>query len=160
GGHRVLEGDVAEGLEGFAQRADGAGDQGAALSGLARELGPLAIDLAHLLLEAVGAELAAVRPEGGRLQEAGARGDVLLVDAAHEARVRDVELVEAAVEEDAARVQHRAHGAVGHDNALADALEEGLHKGRLSLDTHASSQSNASSRPGPDGSAPTGLPRS
>ena len=84
-------------------------------------------------LEAVGPELEAVGAEGVGLHHVGARVHVLLVHAAHQGRVREVQLVEAAVHEDAAGVEHRAHGAVAHHHALLEPLQERLHRRSVGL---------------------------
>ena len=124
------------GASGLPIGPDRAGHQAAPGGGLPREPRALAVDLADLGLEPVGTELEAVGPEGVRLDDVGARVQVLLVDAAHEGGVREVQLVEAAVQEDAARVEHRAHGPVAHDDALGEALEKGLHGGRRGFGGH------------------------
>jgi len=133
GGDGLVEADVAEGLERLAQRSDRARHQGLALRGGPSDAGALAVDLGDLVLEAVGAELEAVGPERVGLDDLRSRLDVLLVHALDEAGVGEVQLVEAPVHEDAAGVQHRAHGAVAHDDTFGDALLEGLHARRLGL---------------------------
>ena len=52
------------------------------------------------------------------------RAHVGLVDLGDEIGLRQVQLVERAVEEDAARVQHRPHRAVADEHALVELLEE------------------------------------
>jgi hypothetical protein len=82
------------------------------------------VDLVDLALEAMGPELEAMRPEGVRLDQVGAGREVVLVHRANDRWVRQVQLVEAAVQEDAAAVQHRAHPAVGDEHTLVDLFEE------------------------------------
>jgi hypothetical protein len=77
-----------------------------------------------------------VGAKGVRLDDVGTRLDVLVVDLADEAGVRQVELVEAAVQEDPARVEHGAHGPVEDDGALGQPVEEGLHGGGPCLFAH------------------------
>src|SRR5438552_253367 len=57
GGHRLVEGDVAVRLEGLAHGPDGSRHQRAALPRLPGDAGALGVDLAHLGLEPVRAEL-------------------------------------------------------------------------------------------------------
>jgi hypothetical protein len=49
---------------------------------------------------------------------------VLLVNLPHHVRRGEVQLVEAAVDEHAARVEHGAHGAVGHHGAARELLSK------------------------------------
>jgi len=74
-----------------------------------------------------------MRAEGVGLDDVRARLEVLLVDGADERRVGEVQLVEAAVHEHAAGVQHRAHGAVADDHAVLQALEETLDRRGLDV---------------------------
>ena len=87
---------------------------------------PSRLILRDLRLEAVGPELEAMRAEGVGLDDVGPRLEVVLVDAAHEVGVREVQLVEAAVHEHAAGVQHRAHGAVADHDAFGRRSRNGL----------------------------------
>ena len=57
-------------------------------------------------------ELGAVGPEGVRLDDVRAGAQVLLVHFSHQLRRRDIEGVEALVDEHALGVQHRSHGAI------------------------------------------------
>jgi hypothetical protein len=50
----------------------------------------------------------------------------VLVDLAHEIGLGEIQLVEAAIDEDAAGVQHGAHGAIGHDDPLSQLIAEFL----------------------------------
>ncbi len=55
--------------------------------------------------------------EGIGLEDLGAGLDVLLVNLADQVGRRQIDLVEAAVDKDAARVEHGAHGPIGYDDA-------------------------------------------
>ena len=123
---RVLGRHAPDGLEVLAYGSDRPGHERLASRGLTRDPRPLAVDGEDLLLQAVGAELEAVGAEGVRLDDVDACGHVLFVDAAHEGGVREVQLVEASIEEDALVVEHRPHGTVADDHALAHALEKRL----------------------------------
>ena len=122
----VGEADVAERLQGLPERADRTGHERASGRGLAGDARALAVDLHDLRVEAVGPELQPVRAERVGLDDVGARVDVFLVHRAHQLGVRQVELVEAAVHEHAAGVQHRAHGAVADDDAFLETARERL----------------------------------
>ncbi len=83
------------------------------------------IDLRHLALKAKAAKSDRVRPKGVRLNQLGARHQVLLVEFPHQRRLREVQLVEAAVCKDAAGVEHRSHRTVRkHGCAAKDALKD------------------------------------
>jgi hypothetical protein len=84
----------------------------------------------------VGPELEAVGAEGVGLDDLGPRLHVLVVDALHERGVGQVQLVEAAVQEDAAGVQNGPHGAVADDDTFLDPLQERLHPCGLRLGGH------------------------
>jgi hypothetical protein len=72
----------------------------------------------------VQGELEPVRAEGVGLDEIGARRDVLEVDRLDGLRIVEVQDVEARVERHAARVEHRAHGAVGEERARLEPLDQ------------------------------------
>ena len=88
---------------------------------------PCDVDLVELVGEAEGAELDPVRAEGVRLEHVRAGPHVLAVHLGHDVRLSEVQRVEAPVEEDALRVQHRPHRAVAYQHAGLDRLEKGLH---------------------------------
>ena len=71
----------------------------------ARQAHAGAVDVAQLLGDAEGGQARAVGAEGIGLQNLRAGLDVLLVDLADQVGRREVQLVEAAVDEDAARVR-------------------------------------------------------
>ena len=75
-------------LEAHAEWSDGAGDERAVARRLARDLRRGAIQLAHLLLQAVLRELQPVRAEAVRLDHVGAGVDVLAMDLARPSRAR------------------------------------------------------------------------
>ncbi len=64
--------------------------------------------------------------EGVGLEDLGAGFDVLLVDLADQVGLRQVQLIEAAVDEHAAGVEHGAHGAIGHDDATGQLIAKFL----------------------------------
>ena len=134
GGERFGLADRAERQKVLAERPDGAEDEHVAPHGLAnvaRESHSRPIHVAHSPLEPVERELEAVRAERVGLQQVGAGGDVLLVDALDDLRVVEVQDVEARVERHAPGVEHRAHGAVGEERPALEPPDE-----RAGLATH------------------------
>ena len=134
---------IGEGVEGFAEGhfshrlemgaegADGAGDPGAGgllvlnlRGGLAGEGGAGAIDFENAILQAMAGEAKAICAKSVGFDDFRAGLEVFLVNGADEFRVREVEFVVAAVDEDSASVEGRAHGSVAqHGSASEDALQ-------------------------------------
>ena len=85
---------------------------------VARELRAGEIDLAHLIAEAEAAQLHAVGAEGVGLDDVRAGLQVLAVHVDNQLGLRLVQRLEAAVDEDALAVQHRAHGAVTDEHTI------------------------------------------
>ena len=84
------------------------------------------IDRVHLLGETEAGQLQPVGAEGVRLDDLGARTEVRLMDADHEVGLRQVEVLERPVQEDALGIELRAHRAVADEHPLTQGLEEGL----------------------------------
>ena len=102
----------------LAQRPDRAGDEDVPtrdLARVARELHPGRVDALEVVLQEVGGELAAVRPEGVRLDQLGARVDEADVQRHHRIRRAQVRLLGAAQARHCAR-DEGAHAAVGDDH--------------------------------------------
>ena len=76
------------------------------------------IDLADLVAQAEAAQLHAIRAERVGLDHVGAGLQVLAVHVDDQLGLRLVERLEAAVDEDALAVQHRAHGAVADEHTI------------------------------------------
>src|SRR4029077_7079848 len=85
------------------------------------------VDRAQLVGEAEGSQLDPVGAEGVGLDDVGTGADVLLVDFGDQVRLRDVERVEALVDEDALGIEHRAHRAVADEHALVQRVQELFH---------------------------------
>ena len=83
-----------------------------------------------------------VRAEGVRLDDLRARLQILLVDRAHQLGLRQVQLVVAAVDEDAAFVEHRPHRSVEQHRALTKDFLKSSHSCRSIF--HAMPQRGAS----------------
>ena len=86
---------------------------------------PLQVDRVDPLGQPERAELDAVGAERVGLDDVRAGAHVGLVHLGDQVRLRQVQLVERPVEEDALRVQHRPHRAVADEHALVDRFEEG-----------------------------------
>ena len=89
---------------------------------------PSSLMRAQLVGQAEVGELEAVGAERVGLDDVGARVDVLAVHVGDEVRLREVQLVEAAIEEDAPRVEHRAHRAVADEHAPIELGQKPLHQ--------------------------------
>ena len=88
-------------------------------------LRPLQVDRVHPVGKAERAELDAIGTERVRFDDVGAGAHVGLVHLGDQIRLRQVQLVERAVQEDALRVQHRPHRAVADEHALVERFEKG-----------------------------------
>ena len=91
---------------------------------MARDLRALLVDALQPIGEAEGAQFDAVRAERVRLDDVGAGADVFLMDLGDEIRLREVQRVEALVDEDALRVEHRPHRAVAHEDPLVESIQK------------------------------------
>ena len=123
----VVGGEGVEALQRIAERSDRAGHEGVStdrLDGPAgdRHRGP--VDLRDPVLEPVADQLVAVGAEGVGLDDVGAGPEVLPVDFLDEGGAGEVQLIEAAVDEDAAGVEHRAHRPVAEQDGLSQAVKE------------------------------------
>ena len=125
---RFVDARLAPGLNPDAERTDGAGHVGAVAGSLARDARALLVDLLQPLGYAERGELDPVGAEGVRLDDVGAGPDVLLMHAGNEVRLRDVQRVEALVDEYTLRVEHRPHRAVAHEHAFVNRFEKLLHR--------------------------------
>jgi hypothetical protein len=71
-------------------------------------------------------ELDAVRAERVGFDDVGAGADVFLMDLGDQIRLGDVQRVEALVDEDALRIEHRPHRAVTDEDALIQRVHKWL----------------------------------
>src|SRR5271157_3054177 len=113
-------------LHADAERPDGAGDKDLARRGFPRFAGDLhaaAVQALHVVAEAEGSELEAVRPEGVGFDDLRARFDVALVDTENRFRLGGVEFVKAAYRSHGF-VQHGAHRAVRNENRILQPFVE------------------------------------
>ncbi len=125
-GARLVEAGLAQRLEGHAQRTYGASDPGFAGllfaqmgDGLFGQAHAGCIDVGHFAGEAVAGEAEAVGAEGIGFKDLGAGLEVVLVHGEDELGIGEIQLVVAAVDEDAARIEHGAHRAVGKNRTIA-----------------------------------------
>jgi len=134
GGAGFVEAGFAERFKAYTERSDGAGNPGLAgllfykvIDGFARQPHASFIDFTHLAAEAVPGEAEAVGAKGVGLNDFGAGLKVLFVHGEDKARVGEIQFVVAAVDEHAARIEHRSHGAVGKHGAAQQGLGELRH---------------------------------
>ena len=110
--------DLAQRLDANAQRADGSGHQRVeALRRLASHPGAHAVDFSQLIQTSVLAQAKRIGAKGVCFYDLGSGLQVLLMDAANQVGLREVQLVVAAVDENAFGVQQGAHGAVAKNGA-------------------------------------------
>ena len=109
----------AKGLEPDPQRPDRARHRCAPRGGPCGDRRRPLVELLGALVQPVRGQLDGVGAEGVRLYDLGAGADVLFVDLLDQVGVGGVQLVVTDVEEDAARIQHGAHGAVHDVDTLA-----------------------------------------
>ena len=128
GGARFGEGGGSERLDAHVERSHGAGDE-RAVGRLAGQAHAGQVDGLQLFGEAERAQTLPGGAEGVGFQDLGAGFDVLLMDLANHVGRGEVQLVEAAVDEDAARVEHGTHGAIGHDHAAGQLVTKFLGAG-------------------------------
>src|SRR6185437_1046011 len=121
---RLGEAELAQRLEVYAERTDGAGDPAAGGDASSCEGDAGAVDLGDLVAQAILGQNHRVRAEGVGFKNLGAGVGIGAVNLLHDRRLGDVELVKAAVDEDAVGVEHGAHGAIGDEHALGDLGEE------------------------------------
>jgi hypothetical protein len=117
-------GDFAQRLHLDAERADGPGDPGLhgllflqLRGGFARQAYPGAIDGCDFVGEAEALQPVAVCAEGVGLDQLRTGQQVLLMNAADQVGIGEVQLVVTAVDEDASVVEDRAHGSIAEDGA-------------------------------------------
>src|SRR5262245_57031401 len=95
-----------------------------------RETRALLVDEHQLVRKTEVAQLETIGAEGVRLDDICARRQVLTMDVGHQIRLRQIQLVEAAVQEDPFAIEHCPHGAIADEHALIESLEEALHEER------------------------------
>ena len=130
---RLVDAGLAPRLDADAERSDGAGDVRLLARSVPRDFRRLLVDRVQPIGEAERSELDAVRAERVGLDDVGARADVLLVHFSDQVRLRQVQRVEALVDEDALRIEHRPHRAVAHEDPLVERVEKRFHVSRRSV---------------------------
>ena len=97
------------------------------LDRLPRQANARGVDLGHFSRQAVSRQPEAVGAESIGFKNLRTSLQILLMHAKDQIGVRQVQLVIAAVDEDAARVEHRAHGAIGKHGAVGKKLGKAGH---------------------------------
>ena len=88
---------------------------------------PGGIDLCHLAGQSVARQPESVGAEGVGLQDLGAGLQIVFVDRQDQVWIGKIQLVVAAVDKHPARIQHRAHGAVGEHGPATKDFGKGRH---------------------------------
>ena len=130
----LVEPGLAQRLEAHAQRSDRAGHPGFAGllvlemgHGLLRQLDAGGIDLGHLAGQSMARQAESIGAEGVGFENFRAGLQIVFVDGKNQVGVGKIQLVVAAVDEDAARVKHGAHGAVGKNRPAAEDVGKAWH---------------------------------
>ena len=123
-GARLGERSRSQRLDVRAERADSAGHESVLAGRFTGQADAGMVDGMQFLGEPERRQAHAVGPEGVGLQDLGAGLHVLLMNLPHHVGRGDVQLIEAAVDEHAARIKHGAHGAVGHHGAAGKLLSK------------------------------------
>ena len=127
-GARFGEGSRSQRFDAHVERAHGAGDE-RAVGRLAGQPHAGQIDGLQLFGEAERAQTLPGGAERVGFQDLGARLGVLLMDLANHVRRGEVELIEAAIDEHAARVEHGTHRAIGHNHTAGQLVTKFLGAG-------------------------------
>src|SRR2546425_1142499 len=136
GGRRLGDRDAADRLELLTDGADRPRDKdwlARDLARLARKLDGPEVDIPHPPFQAVAGELDPVGTEGIGFDQLGAGRNVRSVNFLDDFGLGEVELVEGALEADAAGMELGAHGAVAQEGASTKPLEEGMEPGFVAL---------------------------
>jgi hypothetical protein len=107
-------------LDPHAQRANRAGHPHAVAGGMTRNARALRVERLGLVGQTEVGQLEPVGAKGVRLDDVGARADVLAVHLGDQVGLRQVEFVETAIEKDALAIEHRPHRAVTDQHARID----------------------------------------
>ena len=118
------EGGRTERLEPHAKRSYGSGDEGQIAGGLAGDAHAGLVDLAHFFRKSERRQALAIGPKRIGFNDLRTGANVILVYIADQGRQRQVELVVAAIQENALGIERRSHGPVGHQNAFVKRLLE------------------------------------
>ncbi len=120
----LVHAGLAPRLDADPERTDRAGDPGLVPRRMTREARPVNIDVVHLVGKTEMAQLDPVGAKRIRLDDVRPVAHVDLVHFGDQVRLREVQLVERPVEEDAFGVQHRAHRAVADEHAPIELWRE------------------------------------
>ncbi len=122
---RLVDAGLAPRLDAHPERPDRPGHVTALAGGLTGQLGAGQVYCVDLVAQTEGAQLEPRGAEGVGFDDVGAGREVFTMDVGDQGRLREIERLEAAVDEDALAVQHRAHRAVTHEHAGLQGVEEG-----------------------------------
>ena len=117
---RLIGPHLAPGLDANTQRSNRTGDIGLITGRLTGKAGAFGVDLVDPVAKAERPELHAIGAKRVRLDHVGTRTDVILMHLHDGVRRHHIQRIEAAIDEHALRVEHRAHGAVADEHALVE----------------------------------------
>ena len=97
---------------------------------LPRQFHSCHVNRANLVLQTIPLQPESIRAKSIRLNQLRARLQILRVHPTHHLRLRQVQLIKAAIDEHTARIQHRAHGPVAQHRIAAAAFgrKQALHR--------------------------------
>jgi hypothetical protein len=124
---RLVDAGLAPRLDSNPERPDRSGDIGALAGRAPRNAHPLDVDSHQRFCQAERPQLDPVGTEGVGLDNVRAGADVFLVHFLDEVGTRQVQRVEALVDEHALRVQHRPHRPIADEDTLIQGFDEWLH---------------------------------
>ena len=126
-----LQAGFAKRLQTHPERTDGAGHPRLtgrlfleAVDGLAGNSDAGRVDLGHFSRQAMPGQPEAVSAKGVGFKQLGASLQILLVNGKDQVGVRKIQLVIAAIDEDAAGVENGSHGAIGEDRTVGEDVGE------------------------------------
>src|SRR5262249_31977474 len=121
---RFVEARPAPGLDAYAERSNRSSYPRRIVCRLTCDSCAFEVDVVDLVGESEVRQLEPVRAERVRLDDVGAGAQIFLMDVGHEPRLREVQLVEAVVEKNPARVEHRPPRAVTDEHARIQGREK------------------------------------
>ena len=122
---RLVERSLAQRFDANAQRSHRSRNPGIETLGrLPSQANARHIDVAHAVHQAVPRQAKAVRAESVGFDDLGARLQIIVVDVADQLRLRQVQLVIAAVDEDALGIEQRPHGSIAEHRRLLQTFQK------------------------------------
>ncbi len=112
--------------DGLAKGTDGTGHECLTRGFLASKAGTFLVDALDEVRETMGPQLHAIGTVGVGLDEINANINILTVHRLNQCRIREIELVVAAIEKNALAIEHRSHGTVTDDRTIPETCQQFL----------------------------------